>query len=566
MKIPKVSIELINNAFKTFDNDYRNRYEWIGWEIKKTQKYVIRQEGRLYPPKMIISLATGLPRTEFNGGQQSISYLAKYDIKVEPITEHLIEQTYTMKYVPKKKLKDRETMVIQVKEKDDHRNNLVPEIYSVLKRLPRFNYFTDMRLLPDNGIYFFFEVGESNTDGLDRLVRIGTHRSDRRLKKRISQHYRGNRKSSVFRKHLGGAIINRECPDIVRLEKWLNKDGEAADGLETRVSEILKQDFYFTYIEVEEAEERLELEEGLIALFAGDALEKASGDWLGNDAASDKIRNSSLWNSEHTEGQILTEEQFARLAELAETSRMSYDIETGPKALVLIPCCKSKAAVFSEHWSPPFPDLQKAREELFEKIDLTESLSNKDCNLRGILNPYSHITRALDLYVGNFYYAAGNAIEQVASGDIAGVDVLIVSACYGLLLPNEGIKRYELQMSESLNDGMKVYKYWQNKGLAGALSDYVTNNGITAVWSLLPNSMQSFPYQQVFNAFWKEAKTLGIDCYHVNVPGAGSSSGYQRARWLQTVLDNSPELLLNGGQMPNRFDSIPDYEFYYFNC
>ncbi|MDW7730423.1 MAG: peroxide stress protein YaaA [Bacillota bacterium] len=186
--------------------------------------------------------------------------------------------------------------------------------------------------------------------------------------------------------------------------------------------------------------------------------------------------------------------------------------------------------------------------------------------MRGILNPYSHLTRALDLYVGNFYHAAGNALEQVASGNLAGIDVLIVSALYGLVFLNEGIKRYDLQMGDSLEDGTRAYRYWQNKGLAGVLSDYVECNGITVVWSLLPNSMPSFPYQQVFNALWKEAKAMGVDCYHVNVPGAGSSTGHQRARWLQAVLDYRPELLLNGSEMPNRFGSIPDYEFHYFNC
>ena len=85
MAIPKVEIGQINNAFRLFDTEYRNSIDWIGWETRKTQKYVIRSEGKIYPPKMIISLATGLPRSEFNGGSQSIRYLAKYNVRVEPI-------------------------------------------------------------------------------------------------------------------------------------------------------------------------------------------------------------------------------------------------------------------------------------------------------------------------------------------------------------------------------------------------------------------------------------------------------------------------------------------------
>ncbi len=566
MAIPKVTLKQIINALKTFDSDYRNSIDWIGWETRKTQKYVIRHDGRRYPPKMIISLATGLPRTGFNGGQQSNIYLAKYDIKVEPISERLGDQNPTVKAVPKRKIKDKEPVTIQVRENYINRLELVREVYKILTGLPRFNYFSETRQLPDNGIYFFFEIGESNADGFDRLVRIGTHRSYGRLKSRIRQHYKGNRKSSVFRRHLGGAIINNECPDEVRLKSWLNKDETAPDGVETRVSEILEKNFYYTCIAVESTEERLALEEGLIALFAGDMPEKASNVWLGNYAASEKIRNSSLWNSEHTEGERLTDKQLARLGELAEFSRVSYGMETGPKALVLIPCCKSKAAVFSEHWSPPLTGLQQARAELQERVCATEVLFDKDCNLSGILNSYAHLTRALDLYVGNFYNAAGTALEQVAAGNTAGVNVLIVSAFYGLVLLNEGIKRYELQMSDSLEDGTKIYRYWQKKGLADVLGDYVANNGITSVWSLLPNSMPSFPYQQVFNSFWKEAKDRGIDCYHVNVPGAGSSSGYQRAKWLNAVMECDPKLFLKGSRMPDKFSSIPGYTFKYLNC
>jgi len=471
-----------------------------------------------------------------------------------------------VKAVPKRIIKDKETMTIQVRESFIDRHELVREVYKVLKGLPRFNCFSDARQLPDNGIYFFFETGEGNVDGFDRLVRIGTHRSDGRLKSRIRQHFRGNRKSSVFRKHIGGAIINNEYPDEVRLKNWLNMGEPAPDGLETRVSQVLEQNFYYTCIEVKRAEERLALEEGLIALFADDMLEKASNEWLGNYAVSEKIRSSSLWNSEHTEGVRLTDKQLARLAELAASSRVSYGLETGSKALVLIPCCKSKAAVISDKWSAPFPDLQHLRTELLERICATEELVDRDSNLSGILNPYSHVTRALDLYVGGFYNAAGRTLEQVAAGNTAGVDVLIVSAFYGLVLLNEGIKRYELQMSDFLQDGTRVYKYWQSKGLAAALGDYVSNNGITLVWSLLPDSMSSSPYHQVFKSFWEKGKANGLDCYHVKVPGVRSNISFQRGEWLKSVIELDSGLLLNGSRMPTRFESIQKYTFNYSRC
>ncbi|MDW7730424.1 MAG: hypothetical protein SCJ94_10550 [Bacillota bacterium] len=376
--LPVVGHNQIIDALKKFDRDYRNSDEWIGWETKLSQKYAIKFGGKLYPPKMVISLATDLPRSEFSGGQQSNNYLSHYGLEVIKFSGHDDKQDIRTVRIAGKAIKDdQKTDGKLIDESCSGDRDMVREVYKLLKRLPRFNFYSDMRQMPDNGIYFFFEVGEYTIDGYNRLVRIGTHRSDGRLKKRLMQHYKGNRNSSVFRKHLGGAIINRDCPDEVRLGKWFNKNEPAPNGIENRVSDILEQNFYYSCLDFKNKKERLSLEEGLIALFAGDMLEKASTDWLGNYAVSENIKSSSLWNSEHTAGNRLTNEQFGHLCELVEESSYRYPIAKEPKALVLIPCCKRKADVISNHWLPPFPNLQQARAELLEKIELTEDLYNK---------------------------------------------------------------------------------------------------------------------------------------------------------------------------------------------
>lgn len=236
------------------------------------------------------------------------------------------------------------------------------------------------------------------------------------------------------------------------------------------------------------------------------------------------------------------------------------------KTLVLIPCCKSKVALLSEGWEAPLQQLDVLREQLLCKIEDTTELLEKDTNLRGILNPYATVTRAIDLYVGNFYYVAGDILHTVADGEIPDVDVLIVSAFYGLVQLNEGIKKYELQMGDNLHDGTKVYKYWQEQGLWKILQKYVIDNDIRYVWSLLPDSLPSFPYQQVFNKFWKESQQNGIECYHVKVPGAGTSTGYQRAKWLNEVLMHDPSILASPSLIPQKFENIPGHNFEYHYC
>ncbi len=78
---------------------------------------------------------------------------------------------------------------------------------------------------PRRGVYFFFERGEErreSSSGL-RVVRVGTHalkdRSRTTLRQRLSQHRGirktggGNHRGSVFRKHVGAAVLNRS-PDL----------------------------------------------------------------------------------------------------------------------------------------------------------------------------------------------------------------------------------------------------------------------------------------------------------------------------------------------------------------
>ncbi len=73
--IPDVDREKIIDAMKKFDTYLRNSDDWRNWEDKQTQKYAIDYEGKYYPPKKIISLATGQSVDKFGGGEESNGYL-----------------------------------------------------------------------------------------------------------------------------------------------------------------------------------------------------------------------------------------------------------------------------------------------------------------------------------------------------------------------------------------------------------------------------------------------------------------------------------------------------------
>jgi len=204
----------------------------------------------------------------------------------------------------------------------------VEELYGLLAELPRCAHETPRAALPSDGIYFFFEADEQVEIGgtaLDRVVRVGTHRVDGRFPTRIRQYYGyrgslgGNKNGSVFRKHLGGALLRRADPADPRLAEWIAQGGDSYPEVEEAVSRRLRESFTFVWVRVPSKETRLSLESGLIALLAQHCTGAASSDWLGLHALAPAIVSSGLWNTQHVASPVLTEDQLLQLRQLAET-------------------------------------------------------------------------------------------------------------------------------------------------------------------------------------------------------------------------------------------------------
>lgn len=61
----------ILDALHDFASQYPNTETYENWLEKDTYKYAVLYDGRVYPPKHILSMATGIPTTEFGGGEQT---------------------------------------------------------------------------------------------------------------------------------------------------------------------------------------------------------------------------------------------------------------------------------------------------------------------------------------------------------------------------------------------------------------------------------------------------------------------------------------------------------------
>ncbi|AKB52183.1 hypothetical protein MSBRW_2930 [Methanosarcina barkeri str. Wiesmoor] len=185
------------------------------------------------------------------------------------------------------------------------------QLHQWFNNLERINFPFDERKIPHNGIYILFENGEI-AHGMDRIVRIGTHKGKNRLRSRLKQHFiKENKDLSVFRKNIGRALLNRDKDPF--LDQWeinltsketkekhlalidFEKQKEKQKEVEKRVSQYIQANFSFVAIEVETQEKRLELESKIISTISLCDECSPSSNWLGLLSPKEKISKSGLW-------------------------------------------------------------------------------------------------------------------------------------------------------------------------------------------------------------------------------------------------------------------------------
>lgn len=87
---PKTDSKKIEKALEMFDRSFRDSKEFENWSDKKSQIYAVEWNGRIYPPKKVLSIATGIPVSEFVGGKSSSAAnkeFEKFGFKIVQIRE-----------------------------------------------------------------------------------------------------------------------------------------------------------------------------------------------------------------------------------------------------------------------------------------------------------------------------------------------------------------------------------------------------------------------------------------------------------------------------------------------
>ncbi len=219
-------------------------------------------------------------------------------------------------------------------------------LHMLFNGLPRLDWTMINRIPYQNGIYIMFEKGESY-HGMNRIVRIGTHRGQDRLLKRLRDHFvKEDADGSIFRKNIGRAFLKMTSDpylqvweiDMHNSENERNYGHLINEGLETeleaKISRYLRDNITFVCFPVDEEAERLRLEEGIIASLNRHSSFGPSSNWLGLNSPMPEIASSGLWNRQGLQGQPLSDEELERVKWLARFGNDSYRNNTGRRTRV----------------------------------------------------------------------------------------------------------------------------------------------------------------------------------------------------------------------------------------
>lgn len=175
------------------------------------------------------------------------------------------------------------------------------KFYELINKLEKFesiDEFLKSEQKYSKGVYFFFDPAEKINNGYNRIIRVGSHGLSAgvksNLKGRLRQHKGfinggGNRRVSVFRRHVGNAIIKKENFDENQVRD---------EVLEKMISDYINSLPLAVLLFEDDADKRRIFEKNSIRILSN-CSENFNKDWLGSFSIDEKISKSGLWNIQH---------------------------------------------------------------------------------------------------------------------------------------------------------------------------------------------------------------------------------------------------------------------------
>ena len=201
--------------------------------------------------------------------------------------------------------------------------------------------------------------------------------------------------------------------------------------------------------------------------------------------------------------------------------------------LILIACCQRKSpggihdfkrsnVLDSVSSSTNIDELMNARWELANNLNLSPGFDlGFDQH-----NQELKFLPAYQRYTGNVYKSSQISclLPQATS-----IQVLIISALYGLLDSNDLIREYNVAMNDTLPNGTKLKTWWKYIGLGAIVEECIQVINPSKIYDLL-----SGHYREALQPWPPDALTQKVELY--NYPGQGSGSNWGRGKDLKGLL------------------------------
>ena len=200
----------------------------------------------------------------------------------------------------------------------ENETNLCTAVHLFFNRMPRMDYQRIANIPFEDGIYIMFEKGQKHGE-LDRIVRVGTHTAEGRLKARLKDHFISrNKDGSIFRKNIGKALLSKNndpyldiwTANMSNKKKTATIDKVKAAEIETAVSDYLQDKISFVCFPINNKEARLRIEGALISLLNCSDDFYPDNNWLGKFSPVDRISRSGLWLTQGLDAEPLTVDEF----------------------------------------------------------------------------------------------------------------------------------------------------------------------------------------------------------------------------------------------------------------
>lgn len=204
------------------------------------------------------------------------------------------------------------------------------------------------------------------------------------------------------------------------------------------------------------------------------------------------------------------------------------------RTLILIPCSGSKRELGDTIYNTKSSILNY----------LTDSYKEHLLNLRKRIFEYSSIQFGQDVdcqdeckinYLEAYKRYTGHIYRQISSSSwsklkqATNLDLVIVSALYGLLRHDETIRYY----NKTMKDKMGTYTlktWWRNNGMHGILKDYVNKNNIKEIYIAL-----SKDYSEALSNYFTDTEVKFV---YKDFSKYKSGSNAYRGKWVDDFIQN----------------------------